>query len=552
MSKHAKSVKPALSLIATSVVPAVIFFGLSAPSVANANAACSTSTEIFTSGGTTYAAQKITTPGVCDWVLPAGVTSFDVLLVAGGGGGGGGTSNDSGRAGGGGGGGGQVGINPLTADPGTIITVTVGAGGVAGGGALNGSSGASTDGGDGANTQLSYTGTSLFVVGGKGGKRATNSGGAGGNEGANTFSGGAASGTSGGSGASGASNGSTTTAVTAGVSYTGYSANALVLSNGGGGAQQGAFGLASNTPGSGGRGGRGSLGLQVESYGYNGGAGSNGMVIIRYVVSAPSTPGAPTAVIAGSSADLSWSAPASSGASAITGYLIEQSTDGGATWSTVVANTGSSATSASVSGLATGTNYLFRVSAINSIGTSSASSASAVVSLTPPPPAPYMGPIIQNLGMTAVAEQTVTIVNVLGERLDSITAAEIDGKAVKILAKTAGTLKLELPALAAGVKDLVVTSAMGKLTHQAAFSVNKAPSQVGKVNAYAYKGKLSVYAGGLAGSRISWRVAGVWGSAVASSNYAIFNRPTPRAGVTVSVDVYVNGVKTLTKSVVTR
>jgi hypothetical protein len=74
----------------------------------------------------------------------------------------------------------------------------------------------------------------------------------------------------------------------------------------------------------------------------------------------------------------------------------------------------------------------------------------------------------------------------------------------------------------------------------------------GKVNVGSFNGKLVVYAAGLNGARISWKVGGNWGSQVASSNYAIFNRPTPRAGVTVSVDIYVNGVKTLTKSVVTR
>jgi hypothetical protein len=79
-----------------------------------------------------------------------------------------------------------------------------------------------------------------------------------------------------------------------------------------------------------------------------------------------------------------------------------------------------------------------------------------------------------------------------------------------------------------------------------------AAAGAGKVNVGSFNGKLVVYASGLNGKRISWKVGGNWGSAVASSNYSIFNRPTPRAGVTVSVDIYVDGVKTLTKSVVTR
>ena len=74
----------------------------------------------------------------------------------------------------------------------------------------------------------------------------------------------------------------------------------------------------------------------------------------------------------------------------------------------------------------------------------------------------------------------------------------------------------------------------------------------GKVNVGSFNGKLVVYASGLQGSTISWKVGGVWGKQVATSNFARFDRPTPRRGVTVTVDIYVNGVKQLTKSVVTR
>ena len=79
-----------------------------------------------------------------------------------------------------------------------------------------------------------------------------------------------------------------------------------------------------------------------------------------------------------------------------------------------------------------------------------------------------------------------------------------------------------------------------------------AASGAGKVNVGSFNGKLVVYASGLSGKTISWKVGGTWGKQVAASNYAVFNRPTPRAGVTVSVNIYVDGVLTLTKSVVTR
>ena len=82
--------------------------------------------------------------------------------------------------------------------------------------------------------------------------------------------------------------------------------------------------------------------------------------------------------------------------------------------------------------------------------------------------------------------------------------------------------------------------------------LDRATATGGTVNVGSFNGKLVVYAANLNGARISWKVGGNWGSAVADSNFARFDRPTPRRGVTVSVDIYVNGVKTLTKSVVTR
>ncbi len=71
-----------------------------------------------------------------------------------------------------------------------------------------------------------------------------------------------------------------------------------------------------------------------------------------------------------SQVDLSWNAPAHNGGSAITGYKIERSATGGATWFTVNANTGTSAVTYSDTGVPTGATWTYRVSAINGIGTS--------------------------------------------------------------------------------------------------------------------------------------------------------------------------------------
>jgi hypothetical protein len=98
----------------------------------------------------------------------------------------------------------------------------------------------------------------------------------------------------------------------------------------------------------------------------------------------PSPPTGLTAnAISSSQINLSWSAPSDDGGSPITGYKIERSTNGGATWSTMVSNTGSTATTYSNTGLGPNTTYTYRVSATNSVGTSSSSN---IVSATTSPP----------------------------------------------------------------------------------------------------------------------------------------------------------------------
>ncbi len=94
-------------------------------------------------------------------------------------------------------------------------------------------------------------------------------------------------------------------------------------------------------------------------------------------------PSAPTSLaastISSSQIDLSWTAPADDGGSAITSYIVERSSDNGVTWSTVQHT--SISTTYSDTGLAAGTSYAYRVSAANSVGTSPPSNtASATTS----------------------------------------------------------------------------------------------------------------------------------------------------------------------------
>ena len=93
------------------------------------------------------------------------------------------------------------------------------------------------------------------------------------------------------------------------------------------------------------------------------------------------TPKAPTEV-AGVSGNaqisLSWSAPSDNGGSAITDYVVQYSSDGGATWITFSDGV-STTTSATVTGLTNGTSYVFRVAAVNFDGIGSYSTQTGAI-----------------------------------------------------------------------------------------------------------------------------------------------------------------------------
>ena len=86
----------------------------------------------------------------------------------------------------------------------------------------------------------------------------------------------------------------------------------------------------------------------------------------RGVPGAPGTLSLATGSPMTTALNLSWSAGSTNGA-AITGYKIQRSTDG-SSWSNVVADTGSTGTTYSNTGLTASTTYHYRVAAINVAG----------------------------------------------------------------------------------------------------------------------------------------------------------------------------------------
>lgn len=107
-----------------------------------------------------------------------------------------------------------------------------------------------------------------------------------------------------------------------------------------------------------------------------------GTKAVTFTRIAPETPGdLVVAPVAWNEIDLSWSAPAFDGGLSITGYRIERALAGEG-FADVVSDTGATSTRYSDTGLMSDTRYTYRVSAINSTGTSLTSDTSTARTLS--------------------------------------------------------------------------------------------------------------------------------------------------------------------------
>jgi hypothetical protein len=97
----------------------------------------------------------------------------------------------------------------------------------------------------------------------------------------------------------------------------------------------------------------------------------------------PSAPQYLTATGGNSSVNLSWSPPTSTGGGAVTYNIYRGTTSGGEGTTPIV--TGLSTTSSTDTGLTNGTTYYYTVKAVNSAGTSPASSEASATPVPPPP-----------------------------------------------------------------------------------------------------------------------------------------------------------------------
>ena len=74
------------------------------------------------------------------------------------------------------------------------------------------------------------------------------------------------------------------------------------------------------------------------------------------------------------------------------------------------------------------------------------------------------------------------------------------------------------------------------------------------LNIGTFNGKIVVYAKGHKGSTLSWKIAGKWQKVTVTEDFQAFDRPTAAIGLTVSIDLYLNGVTpaAFSKTVVTK
>lgn len=147
----------------------------------------------------------------------------------------------------------------------------------------------------------------------------------------------------------------------------------------------------------------------------------------------PSAPASFTVTPGDSQVELSWVAPAD-GFSPLTGYVLEQSTDGGAY--SPIAAPGVSDTAATITGLINGTEYSFRLSAVNVAGTGTASDT---VDSTP-----FVFSPSASSGTTSIAGTTVSagghiLVQATGLPVGSVVTVQLHSTVATLATITIGS-----------------------------------------------------------------------------------------------------------------
>jgi hypothetical protein len=168
----------------------------------------------------------------------------------------------------------------------------------------------------------------------------------------------------------------------------------------------------------------------IVSITLGGGGGGGGGDDARWEYFKPAAPTGVTATVGNAQAVVSWTAPAAS-LPPVTDYSVQFSTNGGTTWTTAT-DTVSTATSATISGLTNGSATVFRVAAVNGIGTGAYSAQSSAV--TPTAGDPLFGNVALLLHMDGTgnafvdSSSTPKTVTAAGDATQSAAQSKFGGK----------------------------------------------------------------------------------------------------------------------------
>jgi len=228
---------------------------------------------------------NVTTPGAATCVIPAGITSVNVVATGGGGGGGSLNNGTNGGAGG-------VVTATLNGVGGTTLNLFVGGGG-----------GGGSSGGGGGSSNVNAGTASQIIAGGGGGGSFWDGGSGNGGNGSNGGRGGDSAGGSGGVGGVGGGLGSGFNGLDGGSGNGGAGGAGYGATNGGSGSGSGNGGGANNNNGGGGGGGFGGGGGGGWASGGGGGGSTGGVVTVASNGGGPHTSGGDGSII------ITWTVP---------------------------------------------------------------------------------------------------------------------------------------------------------------------------------------------------------------------------------------------------
>ncbi len=184
------------------------------------------------------------------------------------------------------------------------------------------------------------------------------------------------------------------------------------------------------------------------------------------IATEPTAPQSVVAVAGNTQATLSWAAPASSGGSAITDYVVEYSVQSSGVWS-VLSDGVSTSLSATVTGLVNDTSYSFRVSALNVVNTGAVALSSTSVT-----------PVTTTTTTTTTTIATTTTTTTIAPTTTTTTVATTTTLAARGVATTTTVAPTSLQSTTVPTTSIPTTTVQTNTTIAQATSTTSALPQL--------------------------------------------------------------------------